>query len=169
MTFRMHTPLIAVAAILALGPSLALAQITPRQEDRAQLNADLASLALERAQLSTDTQARKADHAEGKMAAESRDALRVDHDRLAIQGEAMDLKADQPGTPQRRMDRADRRQEQAQLKTDEQRLDQDRQHGRMAATSADGEKIFQDRQAIKGQEQAIAHDTARLKADNARL
>ena len=75
MTFRMHTPLIAVAALLALGPSLAMAQTTPRQEDRAQLNADLASLAVERAQLTTDTQARKADRVEGKMAAESRDAL----------------------------------------------------------------------------------------------
>ncbi|HOV19106.1 MAG TPA: hypothetical protein PLK10_06720 [Ottowia sp.] len=169
MTFRMHTPLIAVAALLALGPSLAMAQTTPRQEDRAQLNADLASLAVERAQLTTDTQARKADRVEGKMAAESRDALRVDHDRLAVQGEAMDIKADQPGSPQRRMDRADRMQEQAKLHVDEQQLKRDRRHGRMAATSPDGEKIYVDQQAIKGQEQAIADDTARVKADNARM
>jgi len=136
MTFRMHTPLIAVAALLALGPSLAMAQTTPRQEDRAQLNADLASLAVERAQLTTDTQARK---------------------------------ADQPGSPQRRMDRADRMQEQAKLHVDEQQLKRDRRHGRMAATSPDGEKIYVDQQAIKGQEQAIADDTARVKADNARM
>lgn len=168
MTFRKHTPVIAIAALLALGPTWAMAQTTAKQEDRAQLNADLASLATERAQLSTDTQARKADKAEGKMAAESRDAMRVYHDRKDIRGEAKDLKTDKPGSLQSKMDRKDRQQEQAKLKTDEQRLQRDRAHGRMAATSPDGEKIYQDKQAIKGQEQAIANDTARVKADSTR-
>ena len=167
MTFRTHTPLIA-AALLALAPTLAMAQAAPRQEDRAQLNTDLASLATERAQLSPDTQARKADKAEGKMAAESRDSMRVYRDRQAVRGEAKDLKVDQPGSPQAKMDRTDRHQAKAKLKGDEQRLQRDRQHGRMAATSPDGEKIYQDKQAIKGQEQAIAQDTARVKADNTR-
>ncbi|MBS0303327.1 MAG: hypothetical protein JSR16_14340 [Proteobacteria bacterium] len=67
------------------------------------------------------------------------------------------------------MDRADRMQEQAKLHVDEQQLKRDRRHGRMAATSPDGEKIYVDQQAIKGQEQAIADDTARVKADNARM
>jgi len=147
MTFRTHTPLIAAAVLLALGPTLSMAQTTPKQEDRAQLNADLASLASERAQLSTDTQARKADKAEGKMAAESRDSMRVYRDRKAVRGEAKDLRADQPGSLQSKMDRKDRKQEQAKLTTDEQRLKNDRAHGRMVATSPDGEKIYRDQQA----------------------
>ncbi len=166
MTFRMHTPLIAVATVLALGPALAWAQVTPQQEDRAQLNGDLASLAVERAQLSTDTHTLKADRTEGKMAAESRDAMRVYHDRQDIRGENKDLKTDSPRSLQAKEDRMERRHDQTQLKTDEQRLRQDRRHGRMAATSPDAEKIYQDKQAIAGQEQAAATDTAHLKADN---
>ena len=168
MTFRTHTPLIAVAALLALGPGLAMAQTSPRQEDRAQLNADLASLAVERAQLSTDAHTLKADRAEGKMAAESRDALRVYHDRQDIQGENKDLKADLARSPQAREDRMERRHDEARLTTDEQRLRRDRRHGRMAATSPDAERVEQDRRAIAGQERAIASDTAHLKADNSR-
>ena len=133
MTFRLHTPLIAVAALLALGPSLAMAatQTLPQREDQAQLNADLASLALERAQLSTDSHTLKADRADGKMAAESPDAMRVYHDRQDIRGDNSDLRADPTRSLQARDDRMQRRDDEAQLKTDEHRLRHDRQRWRM--------------------------------------
>lgn len=166
MSMRMHIPAIAAAAVLALGSTLAWAQVTPRQEDRAQLNSDLASLAMERAKLSADTQTLKADRAEGKMAAESRDSLRVYHDRQDIKGETQDLRADPARSLQAREDRMELRHDRTQLKRDEQRLRHDSHHGLMAATSPDAERVYQDRLAIAGQERAIATDTAHLKADN---
>ncbi|MHA7601661.1 hypothetical protein ACX12L_17180 [Alicycliphilus sp. T452] len=48
----------------------------------------------------------------------------------------------------------------AQLKADERRLQRDDKPGRMAATSPVAEKVYQDQQAIKGQEKVIAADKA---------
>lgn len=166
MTPRMKPAWTALAAVLALGPAIAMAQYSPTREDSAQLKADQSALTTERAQLATDINTRKADKAEGKMAAESRDSMRVFRDQQAIRGEHKDIAADQPGSLQSKVDKKELGHEQAKLKSDEHRERMDRAEGRMAATSPDGEKIYQDRVAVRGQQRAIATDRADLKADS---
>ena len=48
--------------------------------------------------------------------------------------------------------------ERAQLKVDEKTLRADTRSGRMAAESPDEEKLYRDRQAIKGEEKDLARD-----------
>ncbi len=166
MTLHMSTGLMVVAAALTLGGATgAWAQVTPRQEAAAQLKADEAALARERGQLTRDARQLKADKAEGRMAAESKDSMRVYQDRQAIQGEKKDIATDGKGSLQRKEDKAALTQDEARLKADARRQQHDDRHGRMAATSPDAEKVYQDRQAIKGQEKAIADDQARLRAE----
>lgn len=62
-------------------------------------------------------------------------------------------------------DQAALAQERAQLKADQKALKADTRSGRMAAESPDAERVYQDQRAIKGQENAIANDKAKLRAD----
>ncbi|MBS0389773.1 MAG: hypothetical protein JSR23_01265 [Proteobacteria bacterium] len=162
MSLRTQTSLLAVAAALTLGIPSAWAQVTPKQEDAAQLKADEASLARERAQDAKDVKALKADKAEGKMSAESKDSMRVYRDKQSIRGEKKDMAADRKGSLQGKEDKTELKQDKARLKADAHRQQRDNKHGRMAATSPDAEKVYQDQQAIKGQEKAIAEDKAKL-------
>jgi hypothetical protein len=41
----------------------------------------------------------------------------------------------------------------------------DKKEGKMAAESKDAEKVYKDKQAVKGQQKDIAADKANLKAD----
>lgn len=164
MSIRMHTTMIAIASTLALMPALASAQVTPRQEDHAQLKADQAALQGERAQLKSDTATLRAGKAKGQMAAESRDTLRIHNDRQDIRSKTKDLAADTARPQRRQADRAELTADQAKLKTDQRQRHFDKLHGRMAATSPDAEKVYRDQQAIRGQEKAIASDQASLRA-----
>ena len=51
------------------------------------------------------------------------------------------------------------------LKADEAKEKADRAAGRMAAQSPDGERIYKDQQAIKGEKKDIVADAAKMKAD----
>ena len=165
MTIRMQRRWCAVAGGLTLGLPSAWAQVTPRQEDAAQLKADEASLARERAQQTTDAKALKSDKAGGKMAAESKDSMRVYRDKQAIKGEKKDIASDREGSMQRKVDKTELKHEKAKLTADQRRQQRDDKHGRMDATSPDAEKVYQDQQAIQGQERAIAADKAQLKTE----
>ncbi|MBS0294128.1 MAG: hypothetical protein JSS01_16585 [Proteobacteria bacterium] len=162
MSLRTQTSLLAVAAALTLAIPSAWAQVTPKQEDAAQLKADEASLARERVQDAKDVKTLKSDKAEGKMAAESKDSMRVYRDKQAIKGEKKDMAADHKGSLQSKEDKTELKQDKGKLKADARRQRRDDKHGRMAATSPDAEKVYKDQQAIKGQEKAIAEDKAKL-------
>lgn len=166
MRVRMQTSLLALAAALTLGLPSAWSQVTKAQEDAAQQKADQAALTRERAQRATDAKALKSDKAEGKMAAESKDSLRVYRDKQALRGEKKAIASDKAGTLQRKEDKSELKQDKTKLSLDEQRLQRDDKHGRMAATSADAEKVYRDQQAIKGEKKAIAQDQANLRADS---
>lgn len=60
------------------------------------------------------------------------------------------------------------RREEKQLKTDQKTLRADTKAGKMAAESADAEKVYKDGRYIKGEEKEIAADKAKLKADQKR-
>lgn len=154
---------IAMGLLVASGPNWAHA--TAAQEDGAQLTADQAALAREKVQSTTDQAALRRDRAEGRMSAESLDALRVYHDQEDIRGMKKDLAADRGGSLQAVVDRRDLKDERQAQMADETTLRQDAAHGRMAATSPDAERVYRDQRAVRGQEQAIAADQSRLAAD----
>lgn len=166
LTLRNRGAMFAIASLLAAAPALVCAQPAAAQEDAAQLKADQAALAQERVQRNVDAQILKADQSEGKMAAESRDSLRIYRDRQDIRGEKADIAHDANPSLQRKADRSALKAERAKLKADQQRLQRDRKHGRMAATSPDAERLYKDQQAIRGQERAIARDEAQLRRDS---
>jgi len=156
---------LAAAATLTLGAAGAWAQVSPTQEDRSQLAADRAALARERSAAAADEARLRRDKAEGRMAAESKDSMRVYRDQRAIAGIKKDLAHDHPGTPQEKTDRAFLAREHKALASDTKRLERDRAQGRMDAISPDAARVQQDRRAIAGQEKAIAEDKAELRAD----
>jgi len=157
--------MIAIAAglLVASGPNWA--QVTAAQEDGAQLTADQTELVREKAQVATDEVVLRRDRAEGRMSAESPDALRVYHGQEDIRGMKKDLAADRSGSLQAAADRRDLKAERQTLVADETTLRQDAAHGRMAAMSSDAERVYQDRQAVHGQQHAIAADEAKLAGD----
>ncbi|NLZ41323.1 MAG: hypothetical protein GX886_08745 [Comamonadaceae bacterium] len=167
MGFHRHlsTAALAAAAALTLGAAGAWAQVSPTQEDRSQLAADRAALARERAGAAADEARLRRDKAEGRMAAESKDSMRVYRDQRAITGIKKDLAHDRPGTLQDKTDRAFLAGEHKALASDTKRLERNRAQGRMEATSPDAARVQQDRRAIAGQEKAIAEDKADLRAD----
>lgn len=158
----------AAAAALALSAASAWAQTSATQEDRSQLAADRAALTRERAAAAKDEMQQRRDKAEGRMAAESKDSMRVYRDQRAIVGIRKDLAQDAEGSLQRKTDRAFLARERKALEGDTRRLESNRAHGLMEATSPDAQRVQQDRRAIAGQEKAIAEDKADLRADQRR-
>lgn len=75
-------------------------------------------------------------------------AVSVHAQTSAAQEDKAQLKSDQTALTQ----------EQQKLKTDAAKLKSDRRSGRMAAESPDAERIYKDRQAVKGQKRALAAD-----------
>jgi hypothetical protein len=135
------------------------------KEDQAQTKADDSALARERAQRQVDEKTLRADTRSGRMAAESPDEENVYKDRQAIRGEDKDIAGDKPGSLQRKSDTAALRREDENANADAQKWAADTDSGRMAAESTDAEKVYRDQQAIRGQENAITADRAKLKAD----
>jgi hypothetical protein len=135
------------------------------KEDEAQLKADEAALAWEKARLQSDRKTQQTDMRAGRLSAMSNDALLVYQDKQAIKGEQKDIASDKPGSLQMKMDQAALQREENQLSTDDKTFAADTHSGKMAATSADEENIYQDRQAIKAQTHAIASDRVKLKID----
>lgn len=99
------------------------------------------------------------------MAGESKDSMRVYRDQQNLKGIKKDIARDRPASAQLKEDDQFQKAEQAKLRTDARRLTRDAKEGRMAATSPDAEKVLHDKQAIKGQEKAIAADESKLRKD----
>jgi hypothetical protein len=155
-----------ILASLGFAAGNAFAQSTAAvKEDQAQSKADGSALARDRARLRSDETTLGTDIRSGRMAAESRDEEKVYKDRQAIRGEKKDLAGDKPGSLQRKSDATALRRENENLKADANTWAADARSGRMAAESADAEKVYRDQQGIKGQETAITADRADLKSD----
>jgi hypothetical protein len=99
------------------------------------------------------------------MAAESPDEEKIYRDRQAVSGARKDVAGDEPDSLQRKSDTTTLRRENEISNADARRWAADSDSGRMAAESPDAEKVYRDQQAVKRQENAIATDRARLKAD----
>jgi len=160
--------LLALAAAFAVTSSAALAQPQPAREDRAQLAADQSALAREAAQLEHDQTTLKADSMAGKMAAESKDDLKVYEDIQAINGENEAVANDLPGSGQMSSDMAALQREERQLDADRIVLKANTRDGRMAAVSADGDRVYNDRLAIEAQKNRIATDRTKVAVDENR-
>lgn len=135
------------------------------EQERAQLQEDKAELQRDELQLKADLKTLKADSKEGRMAAQSKDDERIYDDRRFIKGEMKDIAADRPGSLQKESDMAAMKREKEKLRTDVGRLNADTKSGRMAAESKDAEKVYQDRQDIKGEKMDIVADIGKLEAD----
>jgi len=153
------------ATLFALGSMAASAATTAMQDDSAQLKADQYSVVREDAKAAKDETRLHKDKQEGRMAAQSKDSMRVYHDQQNLKGIKKDIASDHPASAQLKEDHKFQNAEQAKLKTDAHRLTRDRKEGRMAAVSPDAEKVYQDKQAIKGQEKAVATDETKLRKD----
>ena len=135
------------------------------REDGAQIKADEASLAWERARLQSDLNAQAQDMRSGRLSATSHDAERVYDDWQAINGETRVIAAEKPDSLQLNSDQAALQRDKLQLAADSKTLKADTRAGRMAAMSPDDENVYQDEQAIEAQQHVIALDRAKLKAD----
>lgn len=156
----------AVAAALALASLTAAAQPAAAvKQDALQLKADQEALQDELRQLKADEAKLESDAASGRMSATSSDSYEVYLDRRAIAGEKKDIARDRPGSLQMKTDREALDRQVAQLRLDEKHLKSDAAEGRLAATSPDAQRVYDDRQAIKAERIQIAADRARLRAD----
>lgn len=158
-------PIVTATLVAFASVAASAATTTATQEDSAQLKADQSSLMREEAKAAQDEAKLHKDKQEGRMAAQSKDSMRVYHDQQNLKGIKKDIASDHPASAQLKEDRKFQQTEQAKLKTDQQRLVRDRKEGRMAAVSPDEEKVYHDRQAIKGQKKAVAADEANLRKD----
>lgn len=156
----------AVAAALALASLTAAAQPAAAvKQDALQLKADQEALQDELRQLKADEAKLESDAASGRMSATSSDSYEVYLDRRAIAGEKKDIARDRPGSLQMKTDREALDRQVAQLRLDEKHLKSDAAEGRLAATSPDAQRVYDDRRAIKAERIQIAADRARLQAD----
>lgn len=156
----------AVAVALALSSVTAAAQPAAAvKQDALQLKADKEALHGELRQLKADEAKLESDAASGRMSAMSSDSYEVYLDRRAIAGEKIDIARDKPGSLQMRADREALDRQVAQLRLDEKHLKSDAAEGRLAATSPDAQRVYDDRQAIKAERIQITADQARLRAD----
>jgi hypothetical protein len=147
----------AVAAMAQ--PSLAV------KEDQAQLKADKAALQRQIKRLEADEARLKSDTAEGRMSAESKDAYEVYKAKQAVKGEKQDIAADNAVSLQMKADKAALQRQIKRLEAAEARLKENTKEGRMSAESKDSEKVYEDKQNVKGLKKDIAADKANLKAD----
>ncbi len=143
----------------AAQPSMAV------KEDRAQLKADKAALQRQIKRLEADEARLKADKAEGKLSAMSKDAYEVYMAKKGIVGEAKDIINDEAFSLQMKADKAAMQRQIKRLEVLEARLKADKAEGKMAAESKDSERVYKDKQAIKGEKKDIATDKADLKKD----
>ena len=155
----------AVAVIFVFSAATAIAQPPLAvQEDQAQLKVDKAALQRLIKRLDADEARWKADQAEGKMSAMSQDAYKVYMRKKAVLGEAKDIVNDKAFSLQMKADRAALQRQIKRLEAAEARLKADKAEGKMVAESKDAEKVYKDKQAVKGEKKDIATDKADLKA-----
>lgn len=161
----------AATAFLALGSSAVFAADTAQplqlKEDLMQLHADKQALQRQLNRLDADQARMKADAAEGRMSAESRDAYKVYATEQAIQGEAKAMQADKATSLQMKADKAALQRQIQRLDMAEARLKGDAQSGRMAAQSKDAQQVYRDQQFARGEAAQIAEDRAAVHEDKA--
>ena len=156
----------AIVAVFAFSTAVAFARPSvAAKEDAMQLKADKAAVHRQLKRLEADEAMLKADTASGKMSAESKDAYEVYLDQQAIKGEKKDIAQDKAASLQMKSDKEALQRQLKRLELAEKRLKADTKEGKMAAESKDAEKVYQDKQAIKGEKKDIATDAAKLKAD----
>lgn len=156
---------LAFASALSLASLAAWAQTSAAVQDKAQLKADQTALTQDKAAAAKDEAALKMDKSDGRMAGQSRDSMRVFTDKQDIKGLKKDLASEHKPSLQRKADRSNLRHEKAKLAHDQAAMKSDSKRGLMAATSPAGEKVFRDKQAIKGEKKDIAADKAELARD----
>lgn len=156
---------LALASALSLASAAAWAQTPTAQQDKAQLKADQTTLIQDKAAAAKDEAALRLDKADGRMAGQSRDSMHVYTDKQDIKGLKKDIASDHKPSLQRKADKTSLRHEEAKLAHDKTALKSGRKEGLLAATSPDGEKVYRDKQAIKGEEKDIAADKAALSKD----
>jgi hypothetical protein len=157
--YRLRIPAVTMAFAFTFAAITAIAQPSVAvKEDPAQLNSDKAALQRQINRLDADAARLKSDTASGRMSAESKDAYAVYHDRQGIKGGKKDMATDKKGSLQMKSDKAALQRQIKRLDLAEVRLRTDSKEGRMAAESRDAEKVYKDKQAIKGEKKDIASD-----------
>jgi hypothetical protein len=160
----------AVAVVFMFTVGTAVAQ-TPKavkikkEQEQLQLKADKAALHRQIKRVEADEARWKADQAEGKMSAMSRDAYEVYMGKKAVLGEAKDIVNDKAFSLQMNVDKSALQRQIMQLEAAEARLKADKAEGKMSAESKDADRVYNDKQDIKGLKKDIAADKANLKAD----
>jgi cell division protein FtsB len=157
--------LLATAAVLVSAVASAAIPFSPVRQDAAQLQADEAALQRQVKRLESDHATLEADTASGRMSATSEDAYQVYSATKAVSGEKKDIAADEPGSLQLKADKAALDRELRRLDAAEARLKADTAEGKMAAESADSERVYQDRQALKAEEAQVTDDVRKLGLD----
>jgi len=127
-------------------------------ESTAQLKADKAALQRQIKRLDADEARLNSDTASGRMSAESKDAYDVYKDQQAVTSERKVIGTDKSASLQMKSDRAALERQIKRLHVAEARLKADGKEGKMAAESKDAEKVYEDKQAIKGEKKDIAAD-----------
>lgn len=147
-----------VTAAIACSGIAAVASPIAVRENAAQLKADEAALQRQLRRLQDDQATLKADTMSGRMSAESKDAYAVYRAEQAVKGERKDIAADKAGSLQMKADEDGLHREVRRLELAEARLKADTQEGRMAAESADAERVYQDQLAVKAEQKQIMAD-----------
>ncbi len=164
--YKVFLPVVAVALAFAFAAATASAQPSAAvKDDQMQLKADKAALQRQIKRLEADEARLKADKAEGKMSAMSMDAYKVYMGKKAIKGEKKDIINDKAFSLQMKADKAALQRQIKRLDALEARQKADKAEGKMVAESKDAEKVYKDKQAVKGEKKDIATDKADLKAD----
>ncbi len=153
---KIVAPLIALAFV----SGTAIAQGSSGvKEDSAQLQSDKAALQRQLKRLETDEATLKSDAASGRMSAMSKDAYEVYKAKKAIKGTKKAI--NEEISPQMKADKAALQRQIRRLEIAEARLKADTEAGKMSAMSKDSEKVYKDKQAIKGEKKNIAADLAK--------
>ena len=149
----------AVAAALAFASVTANAQFSPGvKEDTAQLASDKAALQHQMKRLEADEATLKSDAASGRISAESKDSYAVYMGKQAVAGEEKQIAADKKPSLQMKSDKDALQRQIKRLEVAEARLKSDTSSSSMSAESKDAEKVYNDKQAIKGEKKDIASD-----------
>ena len=160
-----HTT-VAVLVALALISGNAIAQgSSAAKEDREQLQSDKAALKRQLNRLEVDEARLKSDIASGRMSAESKDAYQVYTGKKAVEGTKKVIAADKAGSTQMKFDKAALQRQIKRLDIAEKRLKSDTDAVKMVSTSEDSERVFEDKQAVEGEKEALATDSIKIKAD----
>ena len=130
-----------------------------------QMKSDKATLQRALTRLEADEAKLKADKASGKMAAESKDSIKVYQARQAVKGGKENVDDADAASMQMASDKAALQRQLKRLELAEARLTADKAAGKMAAESKDSIKVYRDEQNIKATTKQIAADKADLKAD----